>query len=76
MIKHKVGEKISLQLLAAISISLFVSLGAILIMQPIMNRYYISNPERFLRPAFVNTYTTLVFVVAIGLFIITFLLLI
>src|SRR5665648_5629 len=76
MIKNNVGKKISLQLLVAITISFLASFGAILIISPILNMYYISNPELFLRPAFVNTYTAVFLVVIIGIFVFTFLLLI
>src|SRR5665648_5104 len=77
MIMNKVGKKVSLQLLVAITISFFAPFGAIIIFSLIINRYYFSkNPEVFLRPAFYfyNTYAILIMVVFIGVFIITFLL--
>lgn len=77
MIKNKVGKKISLQLLAAITISFFVTLGVVTItVVPVNNWFYYSKMELFSRPAFVNTYLALDFVVIIGIFVVTFLLLI
>ncbi len=76
MIKNKVGKKVSLQLLVAITISLFVTFGGTVIISGFISQFYILYPQLLSSLAFVIPYTLLIFVVIIGIFIITFLLLI
>ena len=75
MIKNKVGKKVSLQLLLAIAVGFIVSLGALTLLSHYMTIYYFSHTQEP-SPAFYNIISLLLFVLGIGLFVLTFFLLI